>query len=943
MNTFENIKRTTDKTEEIERQDRRLADAMPQIVWTARPDGHLDYYNQRWFEYTGMTLEETFGWGWQPVLHPDDVERCVAVWSEAVAMEKPYEIEYRFKRASDGQYRWHLGRALPVRDTEGKIIKWYGTCTDIDDQKKAETELSLLRDELEARVIERTDELSEVNASLLKEADERKTVEAALEREREFLSAVFESVTDGIVACDADGVLTLFNRATREFHGLPEAPVPAEQWAEHFDLYLPDGETLMKKEQVPLFRALQEDEVHDAEMVIAPKNARTRRLIASGKAIFNKRGQKIGAVVGMRNITEQRIAEEKLRKSEEQYRQIVDNAGDIIYRTDTDGCFTFVNDAAVNFIKRSPEELIGSLYTELIRPDYRARTAKFYQRQLIKQERETYFEYPAIAADGTEIWLGQNVQLLFEDEQMVGFQAVARDITERHRVEQSLLEATTLQRAILDGANYMLISVGLDGTINAFNRAAELLTGYAAAEVIGKETPALFHDAEEIRQYSEELVKELGQAAEPEKGFEFFVTRARTGIPFEREWTIIRKDKTRFPALLSISALRGRNDEVTGYLAVGSDISARKQAEESMRESENRFQTFMNNSPVVAFMKDEEGRFVYANKPFEKQFNLSQSAVIGRTDFELWSEEIAVKLRENDQQVIATGEPTENLEIVPTPDGSSQYWLSYKFPVSGTREQKLIGGVAIDVTAQKQLEAAVKLNEARMSEAQAIAHLGSWEFDIVNNKVNWSDELYRIFGLTPQEYDGTYEEYLQYVHPDDLERVKNTLELSIREKKYSDLDHRILRRDGTIRVVHANGVVIVDEVGAAVKMSGTLQDITERVEVENALRESEARTRELIVNAKDTIYTMDLSGNFNSLNPAGESLTGYTEAEALQMNIADVINTDAAKLMRRRMASNLKSAGLPDFELELTVKSGEKVIVDISRILIIKNGEPVGV
>ena len=116
---------------------RVLAEAIPQIVWTARSDGWIDYYNQRWFEYTGMTLEETQGWGWQPVLHPDDVENCLERWNYSVQTGETYEVEYRFKRASDGAYRWHLGRALPVRDADGKIVKWFGTCTDIDDRQRS--------------------------------------------------------------------------------------------------------------------------------------------------------------------------------------------------------------------------------------------------------------------------------------------------------------------------------------------------------------------------------------------------------------------------------------------------------------------------------------------------------------------------------------------------------------------------------------------------------------------------------------------------------------------------------------------------------------------------------------------------------------------------------------------------------------------------------------
>jgi len=124
------------QAEASEQLYRALAEAIPQIVWTALPDGALDYYNQRWFEYSGMTLEETQGWGWQPVLHPDDVKNSLERWNNSVQTGETYEVEYRFKRASDGAYRWHLARAIPVRDAQGKILKWFGTCTDIDDRHR---------------------------------------------------------------------------------------------------------------------------------------------------------------------------------------------------------------------------------------------------------------------------------------------------------------------------------------------------------------------------------------------------------------------------------------------------------------------------------------------------------------------------------------------------------------------------------------------------------------------------------------------------------------------------------------------------------------------------------------------------------------------------------------------------------------------------------------
>src|ERR1700733_411689 len=132
---------------------RFLADAMPQIVWTARPDGNLDYYNRRWFDYTGMTIEQTKDWGWKLAVHPDDLQNCVERWTQAFTTDSEYEVEYRFKRASDGSYRWHLGRAFPLRNHHGQILQWVGTSTDIDDQKRE-------RYELERCVAERSAELS---------------------------------------------------------------------------------------------------------------------------------------------------------------------------------------------------------------------------------------------------------------------------------------------------------------------------------------------------------------------------------------------------------------------------------------------------------------------------------------------------------------------------------------------------------------------------------------------------------------------------------------------------------------------------------------------------------------------------------------------------------------------------------------------------------------
>ncbi len=119
-----------------EERYRYLAEAIPQLVWTTNPNGECDFFNQNWCEYTGLTLEQSLGSGWLAALHPDDIKNADEVWSNAVKNSTIYNNEYRFKRASDGSYRWQLARGLPLKDEQGIVVKWFGTCTDIHEQKQ---------------------------------------------------------------------------------------------------------------------------------------------------------------------------------------------------------------------------------------------------------------------------------------------------------------------------------------------------------------------------------------------------------------------------------------------------------------------------------------------------------------------------------------------------------------------------------------------------------------------------------------------------------------------------------------------------------------------------------------------------------------------------------------------------------------------------------------
>jgi len=130
---------------------RTLADTMPQMVWSTLPDGYHDYYNARWYEFTGTPEGTTDGEGWNDVFHPDDQERAWTVWRHSLTSGDPYQIEYRL-RHFDGTYRWVLGRALPIRDEVGRITRWFGTCTDIHEQKLALHEREVISQELSHRI-----------------------------------------------------------------------------------------------------------------------------------------------------------------------------------------------------------------------------------------------------------------------------------------------------------------------------------------------------------------------------------------------------------------------------------------------------------------------------------------------------------------------------------------------------------------------------------------------------------------------------------------------------------------------------------------------------------------------------------------------------------------------------------------------------------------------
>jgi diguanylate cyclase (GGDEF)-like protein/PAS domain S-box-containing protein len=156
---------------------RTMAEAIPEIIWTSTPDGATDFSNRKWLDYSGLTVEQSRGSGWIVAVHPDDLKECSSKWEEAMRTAQPYVAEFRFRR-KDGIFRWFLARANPVRDSTGKIVKWFGTCTDIEDQKRNQQIL-------EEQILERTTQLAETNTQLQNEMIEKDFVRNELDRQNE--------------------------------------------------------------------------------------------------------------------------------------------------------------------------------------------------------------------------------------------------------------------------------------------------------------------------------------------------------------------------------------------------------------------------------------------------------------------------------------------------------------------------------------------------------------------------------------------------------------------------------------------------------------------------------------------------------------------------------------------------------------------------------------
>jgi PAS domain S-box-containing protein len=363
-------------------------------------------------------------------------------------------------------------------------------------------------------------------------------------------------------------------------------------------------------------------------------------------------------------------------------------------------------------------------------------------------------------------------------------------------------------------SDYAVYLMDAEGRIASWNAGAQRIKGYESAEVLGRHY-AMFYAAEERA------------AGRPQE----YLRRAEREGRVQAEGWRVRKDGSRFWADATITALR-RAGRLAGFAKVTRDMTTVHRA----LENERLLAAFTGQATAVMFLKGRDGRYRFVNEQFLRRFGLRREQVIGASDAELFPRAQAVAFTANDAAVLAKGIPMQFEETARYVDGQRSS-VVLKFPVfDAGGAVDAVGGVVTDITERKSAEQALRESRALLEEAQKVAGLGCWEWDPSSGRLQWSGELYRIYGVDPASFQPSFESYLERVHAEDRRLVSETVAAALVEGAGFRLEERIVRPDGEVRVLRSHGEVLKNDAGRAVKMVGACFDITEQKATEARLQ-----------------------------------------------------------------------------------------------------------
>jgi PAS domain S-box-containing protein len=338
-----------------------------------------------------------------------------------------------------------------------------------------------------------------------------------------------------------------------------------------------------------------------------------------------------------------------------------------------------------------------------------------------------------------------------------------------------------------------------------------------------------------------------------------------------------------FGILYSLSSSRNR------ALALAEKITR------TLRDSEERFRLIAENASDLITVIDTKGTRVYANPTYGKLFGDARS-LIGSDMAAYIHPDDQGKVRESFLETLSDGKTRHSVFRFLLPDGEVRYIESYRSAVLDAQERvEFVVAVARDVTERRRTEEALRARDVQLQEAQGVANLGSWEWDLRTNSRTWSDQLSRIFGLRPGQMPSTFDGFYPLVHAEDRERTAALAREALRTGKSYESQFRIVRPDGAVRTVHNQARVDRDESGKPVRVIGVCQDITERKLAEEQARVSQERFRMMVENVRDyAIYMLDMKGYITSWNLGAERICGYLADEIIGKHYSRFFLSDHA-------------------------------------------------
>ena len=668
-----------------------------------------------------------------------------------------------------------------------------------------------------------------------------------------------------------------------------------------------------------------------------------------------------------RDITEQKRAERALRKAEQKYRDIFENAGEGIFQTTPEGQYIEANPALARMHGfDSPEELIHSL-KDISREVYVDSSRREEFKRLIEEQGFIRgFEHQILRRDGSKIWISVNAHAVRDEQgKILYYEGTTQDINERKLAEAQSAAFATLARK-LSGATTPLEAgriiaetarelFGWDAcNLDLYDADTDLVHPILNVDTIGgrriditascvdrKPTPrgrrVIDHGPELLLrehpiQFDQDSIP-FGDALRPSASF----------------MTVPVRHASRIVGMLSIQSYIQRAYDAAALNALQSladhcgEALNRIHAEQSFYESEERFRQMAEHFEDVVWLSDKDIRkALYVNPAYERIFRRTCESIYSRLESFLdvvHPEDHAGVKQMLERERKGDHAPAE-YRIV-WPDGSVRWILRRTFPMRNTEGVvSLIAGIAQDITDLKCSQEALRESEELFSKAfhsspapLIITRLADGCF------LNVNDAYLRTFEYERAEVIGQTVLSLNiYVGPEDR---KNLIDELREQGGLREYESRARTKSGRI----LDMLVFVERVtlkGEQCLLS-TAYDITDRKRVEEALRESEERYRELFDNAKDAIYVHDLNGRYVSLNRAAEKLSGYQRDEIIGKHFSNFVAPKDLKYVRKNLCKKLDEEGETTYEIDLVTRDRRRVPVEVVSRLIYENGQPVGV